>query len=42
MNVKVVSRYLHETRIWQDVLKRRDVPEEKQKLSVQTVKSDAS
>ena len=33
-SVKVVGRYLRETRTWQDILRRM---EEKQKLSVQAV-----
>ena len=36
-NVKGVSRYLREARTYQDILRRRDVLEEKQKSFVQAV-----
>ena len=41
-SVKVVGRCLHETRTWQDILRRRDVLGEKQKLSAQAVNSSTS
>ena len=37
-NVRVVGRYLRETRTWQDILRRRDVLEKKQKTICSGVK----
>ena len=41
-NVRVVGRYLCETRTWQDILRRRDVLEKKQKSFVQAVNLNSS